>query len=150
MLLSETNQAILCDFELCKPIGTCTIVALQGMGTMRWQAPELLLGGTKTTASDVYAFGMTIYEVSPGRGCGIGILSWTWQVIGRRLPFHELESPGQIVTAVVVNAARPALPSERSSVLLDGMRSIMERSWSQCPERRIAVQEILMLLGALQ
>ena len=39
-----------------------------GMGTLRWQAPELLEGtdnkGHTSKASDVYAFAMTCLEVS--------------------------------------------------------------------------------------
>jgi serine/threonine protein kinase len=37
-------------------------------GTMRWRAPELLLGEEPNTyASDVYAFAMVCYEVSHTR-----------------------------------------------------------------------------------
>lgn len=32
-------------------------------GSVRWMAPELLGGGECSTASDVYAFGMTVLEV---------------------------------------------------------------------------------------
>ena len=43
--------------------------AYDGQGSLRWQAPELLLpgmfggDGRHSTASDVYAFGMTCLEV---------------------------------------------------------------------------------------
>ena len=37
-------------------------------GTLRWQAPELLDGAPKTLQSDVYAFGMLIFEVSVALG----------------------------------------------------------------------------------
>lgn len=32
-------------------------------GSRNWMAPELLAGSLPKTASDIYAFGMTLYEV---------------------------------------------------------------------------------------
>jgi serine/threonine protein kinase len=34
------------------------------MGSRNWMAPELLLGGSLKMPCDIYAFGMTLYEVS--------------------------------------------------------------------------------------
>jgi serine/threonine protein kinase len=36
------------------------------MGSPNWMAPELLLGGSLKKHCDIYAFGMTIFEVSRG------------------------------------------------------------------------------------
>jgi serine/threonine protein kinase len=38
-------------------------------GTVRWQAPELFNGTTNTRASDIYAFGSVLYEVSTAVLC---------------------------------------------------------------------------------
>ena len=54
------------DFGLSRMLGNESIwitSARQASGTVRWMAPELLDGETTvvgTTASDVYAFGMTV------------------------------------------------------------------------------------------
>ena len=49
-----------------------------GIGTLRWMAPELLLPedfdratARPTFASDIFAFGMTIYEVCPATHCAV-------------------------------------------------------------------------------
>ena len=34
------------------------------IGSRNWMAPERLMGGSLKTPSDIYAFGMTLYEVS--------------------------------------------------------------------------------------
>lgn len=36
-------------------------------GTMRWQSPERLAGSRLTYACDIYAFGMTLFEVFTGQ-----------------------------------------------------------------------------------
>lgn len=63
MLVSRDVKILLCDFGLAKIVGSATSTARSGMGTFLWQAPELLEGGPKTFESDVYAFGITIYQV---------------------------------------------------------------------------------------
>lgn len=64
ILISDDDEALLGDFGLSKLNESATISALKGSGSVRWQAPELLDEGAKTFQSDVYAFGMTIVEVS--------------------------------------------------------------------------------------
>lgn len=64
VLLSESYSVKLCDFGLARPFSVCTTSPLQGKGSTPWQAPELMIGEHKTAASDAYAFGMTMYEVS--------------------------------------------------------------------------------------
>ena len=52
------------------PIGFCRV------GTPYWMAPELLCGEPATPASDVYAFGIVLFEIfsrmSPYAGSAIG------------------------------------------------------------------------------
>lgn len=54
----------MCDLGLAKIADTSTSSSHVGLGTIPWQAPELMMGGSKTFQSDVYAFGLTVYEVS--------------------------------------------------------------------------------------
>lgn len=65
MLVSHDTHILLCDFGLAKIIGSTTSTSRVGLGTLRWQAPELWDGSSKAYESDVYAFGFTIYEVGP-------------------------------------------------------------------------------------
>ena len=57
---------MLTDFGIARINSDGDDVCEEGMGSLRWMAPELLMpeGGSfacHTTATDVWAFGMTIY-----------------------------------------------------------------------------------------
>ena len=73
ILVSPSSRACLSDFGLAtakdsKPTVRTYMSTNRTAGTLRWQAPELLLGeddDSRTTfATDVYAFAMVCYEVS--------------------------------------------------------------------------------------
>ena len=71
MLIDDTGKAVLCDFGLSriKADVTSQTVRTDGgsiVGSRNWMAPERLLAGSLKAPCDIYAFGMTIYEVSPG------------------------------------------------------------------------------------
>ncbi|KAG9026783.1 kinase suppressor of Ras 2 [Tulasnella sp. JGI-2019a] len=69
ILLDDLLQPKICDFGLTKVLHSSydlTSKALKWTGSCRWMSPELLMGGdsaVKTTASDIYAFGIVIAEV---------------------------------------------------------------------------------------
>jgi serine/threonine protein kinase len=60
---------VLCDFGLSRikaDVTSRTVVKSDGgaiAGSRNWMAPELLLVGSLKKPCDIYAFGMTIYEV---------------------------------------------------------------------------------------
>jgi serine/threonine protein kinase len=59
---------VLCDFGLSrvKSDATTRTVRMGGpapVGSRNWMAPELLTRGSLKKPCDIYAFGMTIYEV---------------------------------------------------------------------------------------
>ncbi|KAG8915997.1 hypothetical protein FRC01_003445 [Tulasnella sp. 417] len=68
LLISEHGNVLLCDFGLTKSTYAQTSTALKGAGTLRWQSPELWDNEPRSFASDVYAFSMTIVEVSDVQG----------------------------------------------------------------------------------
>jgi serine/threonine protein kinase len=68
VLISDTETAILCDFGLSRmkiEVTTRTTVqeAAVIIGSRNWMAPERLMGRLLKPPADIYAFGMTIYEV---------------------------------------------------------------------------------------
>lgn len=70
MLVETSGKALLCDFGLARlkaDAATRTPFNLdvpQVIGSRNWMAPELLTGSRYWLTSDVYAFGMTVYEAS--------------------------------------------------------------------------------------
>ena len=72
MLIDSSGKAVLCDFGLSRikaDSTSCMIARSNGdgiLGSRNWMAPELLLGGSLKKPCDIYAFGMTLFEVSGG------------------------------------------------------------------------------------
>ncbi|KAG8951509.1 hypothetical protein FRC04_006041 [Tulasnella sp. 424] len=89
ILVSQDGDVRLCDFGLSKYSSWTTSEGRKGAGTIRWQSPELLFDQSKSFKSDVYAFGITIYEVLSGN-----------------IPFGA-SSDGAIVYNVVLRNTRP-------------------------------------------
>lgn len=100
------------DFGLAKLVDTRTITSQQGAGTPRWQSPELFYGGPRTFKSDVYAFGMTVYEVGTLHCRAIEVLIPLGQIISGKLPFDDVPDYG--VFFKVHNKERP-VPTPRVS-----------------------------------
>ncbi|KAJ7790654.1 kinase-like domain-containing protein, partial [Mycena leptocephala] len=71
VLVENSGRALLCDFGLARLKAdaasrtvTTIVEAPQIQGSRNWMAPELLNGSRIRLPSDVYAFSMTLYEVS--------------------------------------------------------------------------------------
>ena len=69
MLIDDSGKAVLCDFGLSR-VKADTMsrnVRADGqgiVGSRNWMSPEQLQGGLLKKSDDIYAFGMTLYEVS--------------------------------------------------------------------------------------
>jgi hypothetical protein len=66
ILIDGSATAFLSDLGNCVVVEDVLSLEPAGetfMGAVRWSAPQLLQGGPKTEASDVFAFGMTMLEV---------------------------------------------------------------------------------------
>jgi serine/threonine protein kinase len=66
--VDEHGVACLCDFGLSKiRTHTTTSLDLRGsalsQGTAQWMAPEAMERGIVNKMTDIYSFGMTVYEV---------------------------------------------------------------------------------------
>jgi serine/threonine protein kinase len=103
VLLSASGSAKLCDFGGAVQLLTTIVSSASGAAggnaamTLAWCAPELFTGGSKTTATDVYAFGIFMWECYTGE-----------------VPFRGV-NPG-LVGDQVMRGVRPALPA----ALIDG------------------------------
>jgi serine/threonine protein kinase len=69
VLIDDGGNAVLCDFGLSRIKADVTSrmeePEMDGlMGSRNWISPERLLGGALKKPCDIYAFGMTLHEVS--------------------------------------------------------------------------------------
>ena len=94
-----------------------------GTGTPFWMAPELLRReGGNTTATDVYSFGMVLYEV-----------------YSRRDPYHG-EDPTEVLRLVADKEVRKRPPSPRN--MCDKVKSLMDDCLEEDPDKRPTFEEL--------
>ncbi len=89
ILLPSSGQAKLADFGLVGGDATSSItLAGTAFGTLGYLAPELLRGGSATTASDVYAVGVVAYEALTGARPSVapGAVDRPWPADGPPVP----------------------------------------------------------------
>ena len=68
IMIAEDGAAALTDFGLAKGRAYTVLTAPgQVLGTLDYLAPELIRGHPATPASDIYAFGCTVYECVAGK-----------------------------------------------------------------------------------
>ena len=68
ILVEDSGRAVLCDFGLSRIKADATSRTAHTASTLiagsrNWMAPELLAGSPPKMPSDIYAFGMTLFEV---------------------------------------------------------------------------------------
>ena len=71
MLVDDGGNAVLCDFSLSRVKADLTSREMklrQGhiVGSRNWMSPERLQGYSMMKPCDIYAFAITLYEVSAG------------------------------------------------------------------------------------
>ncbi|KAJ7114414.1 hypothetical protein C8R44DRAFT_929253 [Mycena epipterygia] len=140
VLADNSGQALLCDFGLTRIKGDITsrTRSTQGVavsGSRNWMAPELLTGALPKLASDIYAFGMTLYEL------------YTDQI-----PLMAV-SHGDFIELVVRLDVRPERPEDDECPRMnDGIWDLAEQCWKKDAKMRLTARQVhdkinLLLIG---
>jgi TPR repeat protein len=109
VLVGGDDVAVLADFGFAKTsVSSSVQVATAQVGTVHWMAPEMIEHGTYTAASDVYAFGIIL-----------------WELCACKLPYETFQIRRQVENAVV-RGERPPVDSKWQAEA----REMMTRCWS--------------------
>jgi TPR repeat protein len=128
ILLKKSYKAKIGDFGLSQVKKSLRSQSNQGLsaGTLHWKAPEVLkFGGKHTLASDVYAFGIVMWEALTGKD-----------------PYEEAENEFQI-SLHVQGGGRPEIPEGTPK----WYQELMEKCWSQNPADRPSAEEVASTLA---
>ncbi|MBS1250849.1 MAG: Serine/threonine-protein kinase PrkC [Chloroflexi bacterium] len=129
ILLTQRGEAILSDFGIAHIIGTTQHTASSTlMGTLNYMAPEQGLEGKSDARSDIYALGITLYEM-----------------LAQRPPF-EGETPLAILMKHINNPLPP--PKEINPDIPTVFQEIVLKALEKTPENRYSSsKEMALALG---
>ncbi|KAF7346776.1 Kinase-like protein [Mycena sanguinolenta] len=125
ILVEDSGKALLCDFGLARlkaDAATRTVVQVdtpQIVGSRNWMSPEVLTGSRFRITSDVYAFGMTLYELYADETPLVSV------------PYTDL------VDLVVNRGVRPEPPEpgEGREIPVE-LWELAEECWMSAPQKR--------------
>ncbi|KAF9055624.1 kinase-like domain-containing protein [Panaeolus papilionaceus] len=125
VLIGDGEKALLCDFGLSRikadVNSRSSAESTAVVGSQNWMAPELFQGGRPKAPSDMYSFGMTIYEIYTDE-----------------IPLGHLH-PATLREVVVNINTRPDRPDETEApTLTDDVWRLATECWAANPSFRPA------------
>jgi class 3 adenylate cyclase/tetratricopeptide (TPR) repeat protein len=130
--LAADGSAALGDFGIAQQAGSQRLTA-EGvvLGTVRYLSPEQIRGADVGPASDLYALGVTLYELVTGR------------------PPFTAKDAASVLTQHLVASPRP--PSELVAAVPEGLERLIVELLAKAPEERPAsAMQVADALAALQ
>ena len=95
------------------------------VGVMPYIAPELFVGDAYSQKSDIYAFGILMWEIS-----------------SREKPFHELVHD-KLLALRIFKGLRPTITNDTPQFY----RDLMQKCWHSDPTQRPTAKEIYQVIG---
>jgi len=125
VLLTKDLSAKVSDFGLSRIADADNVIySKSDIGPLKWMAPEAIRRKKYSEKSDVWAFGVTC-----------------WEIISREEPFKDMDAV-QVATAVVGEGLRPEIPPNTHPQLAD----IIMATWETEPEMRPTFHQLINLL----
>ncbi|VAI14040.1 unnamed protein product [Triticum turgidum subsp. durum] len=128
-LLVDKNWTVkVADFGLSRLKRETYLTTKTGKGTPQWMAPEVLRNEPSDEKSDVYSYGVIL-----------------WELVTQKIPWENLNSM-QVIGAVGFMNQRLEIPSETDPY----WTSLILSCWETDPQSRPSFQELLEKLRELQ
>ena len=130
VLVDESSRPKICDFGLSKEenADAFTVSAPSVHGTIAWSPPETLRGQACTGASDVYSFGIILYEL-----------------LTRKIPYRNLQMAEVVIGVLSASNLRPSM------IGCEGVlgQDVMEKAWNVEPKTRPTFTQIVIDLDIM-
>lgn len=123
VLLDEEKHPKLKDIGFSKVFRSLTTMSRQH-GTSPYLAPEIFTDSEYNKKSEVYSFGLMMYEI----------------LTGKRI-FQDLSNTEIMLNTV--NGVRPTIPSN----VPEGLKQLIEKCWDVDPEKRPTFDEITSIIA---
>lgn len=133
ILLDEEDTAKLSDFNLSKYVDTAVSSTSLKADNPRWLAPEILEGQPPSLGSDIYAFGIVMWEVL--------MLSIPWE-----------DQTSWSIVDQIRQGHRPSFEHNAktcSSAAFKSYTELMEQCWDNDPTSRPTAETVLQRLSEM-
>jgi serine/threonine protein kinase len=118
------------DFSISREAPRELVKMTLNTGTAQWRAPEVCKGQAPTRASDVYSYGVIM-----------------WEILTREIPFSEIKWQYE-VEKEVVSGTRPKIPQQ--IWIPPDYRTLMEKMWVGDPAKRPSFKDAIEALRICQ
>jgi len=134
VLVSDTGRPCLADFGLSRVLSqNHTPTSSNCGGSVRWMAPEVLNGSNMSEASDIWAFGMIILEITTGKR-----------------PYLDI-SIEPLVIRTICDRIIPSRPdTKQAPSLTDKLWEICLECWHFDPQGRPATSQLLKKISRIK
>lgn len=129
LLLDKWGNVKVCDFGLsCVKHGEKLKDKDTIPGTPLWMAPEVMMGRPLDEKSDVYAYGIVL-----------------WEIATQKVPFPNMSSFPAFKRAICIQNVRPEIPDD----ILPGLRDLLQATWHKDPAKRPSFSTVIEELKPL-
>ncbi|MEM7048032.1 MAG: serine/threonine-protein kinase [Acidobacteriota bacterium] len=140
ILVAEGGDVRLLDFGIAKLLddgGEGLTRTVQRLATPEYASPEQILGGAITTATDIYALGILLFELLTGQR-PYDRPQGTWSELVRSVEAEAMKRPEQILDGAPVEVAqlRSTTPAALIRALRGDLTTILTKALQRDPERR--------------
>lgn len=130
ILIDNNGRILLADFGIARMAegSTGTMV---GTGTPAYMAPEIVIGGAPTVQTDIYALGITLYEMLTGERPFTGEMSTESGTTAQKICWEQRN-------------LNPPPPSRYNRAIEESLEAVIMKCLEKSPEKRYAnVQEFI-------
>ncbi|GAB5370153.1 hypothetical protein AAMO2058_001467600 [Amorphochlora amoebiformis] len=144
VLLDQRGNPVLCDWGLALCLDCPQSAYRMSTGTMLpwpWTAPEVLIDRTMTVKSDIYMFGVTVWEIMSNGKKPFDFDTLAWQVSVKQFAKQIREGKRTL--------SFPEVPPEEDSIDRKKLISLAKSCINPNPEKRPNAKKIAVTVGLM-